>query len=150
MTSDRFKEMVEFAILREQEAVDFYTAMADNVSETHIKNVLRDFASQERGHKAKLQSILDGKNPTLVHKDVADLKIADYVVDVEPTQDLSFQGALIIAMKKEKAAYRLYSDMATACDDPVVRDLFLWLANEEASHKLKFEILYDDLIFREN
>jgi rubrerythrin len=150
MTNDRFKEMIEFAIQREQEAVDFYTDLAGKVSEPHVKETLRDFANQERGHKAKLQSILDGKKLDLVRKDVTDLKIGDYLVEVDPTAELSFQGALIIAMKKEKSAYRMYSDMATTCDDPQLRDLFLYLANEEAAHKLHFEVMYDDMVYREN
>jgi rubrerythrin len=150
MTNEKFKEMIEFAIRQEQEAVDFYTDLAGKVAEPNVKETLLDFANQERGHKAKLQAVLEGKKLTLVRKDTPDLKIGDYLVDVDPTPDLSFQGALIIAMKKEKSAYRMYSDMAASCDDPQLQDLFLFLANEEATHKLNFEVQYDDMIYREN
>jgi len=150
MTNEKFKEMIEFAIQQEQEAVDFYSELATKVSEQHVKETLLDFANQERGHKAKLQAILEGKKLDLIRKDVPDLKIGDYLVEVEATPDLSFQGALIIAMKKEKSAYRMYTDMAAACDDAPLRDLFLYLANEEATHKLNFEVQYDDLIYQEN
>lgn len=150
MTNEKFKEMVEFAIRQEQEAVEFYTELAGKVAEPHVKETLLDFANQERGHKAKLQAVLDGRKPELVRKNVPDLKISDYLVEVDPTSELSFQGALIIAMKKEKSAYRMYQDMANACDDAQLRDLFLYLANEEATHKLNFEVQYDDLIYKEN
>ncbi len=150
MTNEKFKEMIEFAIQQEQEAVDFYTDLATKVSDPHVKDTLQEFANQERGHKAKLQAILDGRKLDLVRKDVPDLKIGDYLVEVEPTAELSFQGAMIIAMKKEKAAYRMYQDMASTCDDDDLRDLFLYLANEEATHKLNFEVQYDDLIYQEN
>ena len=150
MTNEKFKEMIEFAIQQEQEAVDFYTGLASKVAEPHVKETLLDFANQERGHKAKLQAVLSGKKLDLVRKDVPDLKIGDYLVEVDPSPDLSFQGALIIAMKKEKAAYRMYNDMAASCDDAQLRDLFLYLANEEATHKLNFEVQYDDLIYQEN
>ena len=53
MTNEKFKEMIEFAIQQEQEAVDFYTELAGKVGEPHVKETLLDFANQERGHKAK-------------------------------------------------------------------------------------------------
>jgi len=82
---------------------------------------------------------------------VADLKIGDYLVAVEPIEgELDYQKALIIAMKKEKAAFRLYTDLAGKVDDRGIRDLLLGLAQEEAKHKLRFEIEYDDMILAEN
>ena len=46
-------------------------------------------------------------------KDVQDLKIGDYVVEVDTSRDdLTYQEALIVAMKEEKAAFKLYSDLA--------------------------------------
>jgi rubrerythrin len=71
-------------------------------------------------------------------------------VDVEPQGDLSLQDAMIVAMKREKAAYRLYSDLAQKVDDAELKDLFLGLAQEEAKHKLYFETQYDDQILRDN
>jgi len=150
MTNEKLKEMIEFAIAQEQEAVDFYTKLAGTVLDEHVKQTLLDFANQERGHKAKLVAVRDGKKFEAVRADVPDLKIGDYLVEVEPSAELSFQGALIIAMKKEKAAYRMYSDMASSCGDAELRDVFLFLAHEEANHKLNFEVQYDDLIYQEN
>jgi len=53
-------------------------------------------------------------------------------------------------MKKEKASYRLYSDLAEQVDNEELKDTFLWLASEEARHKLRFEIEYDDLVLKED
>jgi rubrerythrin len=53
-------------------------------------------------------------------------------------------------MKREKAAFKLYSDLAAACSDPQVRETLLRLAQEEAKHKLRFELEYDDTIQGEN
>jgi rubrerythrin len=49
-------------------------------------------------------------------------------------------------MKKEKAAFKLYNDLAGAVENVKVRTLFLALAQEEAKHKLHFEIEYDDML----
>jgi hypothetical protein len=38
---------------------------------------------------------------------VGDLKVADYLVDVEPDSALDYQQALIVAMKREDAAFKM-------------------------------------------
>lgn len=151
MNKQKFDELLAFAIEQEQAAFEFYTDLSGKVTDEHVKQTLLDFAAQERGHKTKLEAVRDGRKLDVAPKaNVPDLKIGDYLVEVEVTADLSFQGALIIAMKKEKAAYRLYMDMAAAAPDKDTRDVFLFLAHEEANHKLNFEVQYDELIYQEN
>ena len=77
------------------------------------------------------------------------LNLADYLVNVQITPDLNFQDALIIAMKKEKAAFKLYTDLADQTDGEL-KAMFLTLAQEEAKHKLYFELEYDEHILTEN
>ena len=55
-----------------------------------------------------------------------------------------------MAMKAEKAAFKLYTDLAAATDDDGLKQIFLDLAQEEAKHKLRFELEYDDSILTEN
>ena len=144
------EEILDFAIEREQEAYDFYMQMADKLEIPGMKQVFKDFAHEEEGHKKKIQGVKSGKVMLTANKKVTDLKIGDYLVEVEPSPNLDYQEALIIAMKKEKAAYRLYNDLAGTTDDTNARELFLGLAQEEAKHKLRFEIEYDNQIMQEN
>ncbi|UCE61993.1 MAG: hypothetical protein JSU63_09735, partial [Phycisphaerales bacterium] len=74
---------------------------------------------------------------------VLDLKVGDYLEDATPSADISYRDALILAMKAEKAAFRLYSDLASTTDDANLRAVLLGLAQEEAKHKLRFELEYD-------
>lgn len=146
-------EILNFAIDREQESADFYNELAGKVSQPAMKNVFTGFAKEELGHKAKLESVKSGKKLVSSEKKVLDLKIGDYLVEVDTTDDsekYDYQKALIVAMKKEKAAFRLYSDLAANTDDAAVKDLFLGLAQEEAKHKLRFEVEYDDVVLAEN
>jgi rubrerythrin len=77
---------------------------------------------------------------------VQDLKIADYTVDVEPSPNMSYQEALVFAMKAEKAAYRLYMGLAEISDDMQTAAVFRSLAQQEAKHKLRFEVEYDEVV----
>ena len=53
-------------------------------------------------------------------------------MEQKPSASMDYQSALILAMKQEKAAFRLYTDLAASTDDEKTRDLFLSLAQEEA------------------
>jgi rubrerythrin len=150
MIPNSFDELLDFAIREEELAVEYYTNLAAKVNEQHVRNTLLDMAEQERGHKRKLESVKAKGVAQSGLSHVSDLQIADYLVKVDPTPDLTFQGALIIAMKREKAAFRMYSDLASRSQNEEVRSLFHFLAQEEAAHKLSFELQYDDLIFQEN
>ena len=81
---------------------------------------------------------------------VQDLKIADYVVETEPKPDMDYRDALVLAMQKEKAAFKLYTALAAASEDEALKSLFLSLAQEEAKHKLRFELEYDDNVLTWN
>jgi rubrerythrin len=143
-------DILDFAIRGEQEAVDFYSALATKSKNEQIKKVFLEFAGEEMKHKARLLGIKEDKNFYLSGETVRDMKIADYLVDIVPKPDMTYSDALILAMKKEKKAFQLYSFLSEQTTDPVMRGLFHTLALEESRHKLRFELEYDEYILREN
>ena len=146
-------EILDFAIEKEQEAHDFYMDLAGKMTKPAMKKVFESFAQEEAGHKAKLEAVKDGKKLLSSAAKIADLKIGDYLADVdadENVKELDYQQALIVAMKAEKAAFRLYSDLAAMAENEEVKTLMLALAQEEAKHKLRFEVEYDDVVLAEN
>jgi len=143
-------DILNFAMKNEQEAVDFYTGLASRTGNQQMKAVFTDFAGEEMKHKARLTSIKENHSLILKKEKIMDLKIADYHTDVTPSPDLTYADALVLAMKKEKNAFRLYMMLHEETDDPGMKDLFLSLAMEESKHKLRFEVEYDEFILREN
>jgi len=147
---DSADKILDFAIEKEEEAAEFYKSLAAKMDREQMKAVFEGFAQEEMGHKAKLLAVKDGHRLVISEKNIADLKIGDYLVEPPTKEEMSYQDALIVAMKAEKAAYVLYNGLAEAADDAKVRELFLTLAQEEARHKLRFEVEYDDVILQEN
>jgi hypothetical protein len=47
-------------------------------------------------------------------------------------------------MKAEKAAFRLYHDLASTRQDAHLKSMLLTPARGEAKHKLRYEIEYDE------
>jgi rubrerythrin len=145
------EDVLAFAIRDEQRASDLYADLAKRSRNREIQKVFEQFSREELGHKKKLENIQSGNTVAVSREKVQDLKIGDYLVEVNTSRDdLSYQEALILAMKEEKAAFRLYSDLAARTDHPELEETFLMLAQEEAKHKLRFEIEYDDYILKEN
>jgi len=143
-------EILDFAIGQEEEAARFYTELSGSMDRPWMSKIFSDFAREEEGHKRKLLDVKAGKKLAPVEKKVLDLKIGDYLVDVEPSAHMDYQQALIVAMKKEKKAFKMYTDLSGAADDENVKNLFAALAQEEAKHKLRFELEYDDFVMTEN
>lgn len=137
-------EILDFAISEEERAVVFYTELANMAGNRQMKDVFLQFAGEERGHKAKIQAVKDGKKFVAPEKEITDLKISDFVVDVATDGIDNYEDALVVAMKKEKAAFKLYTRLAGLVDSEEAADLFLSLAQEEAKHKLRFEVEYDE------
>ena len=143
-------EILDFAIGQEEQAAQFYTDLSGRMDRPWMSKIFSDFAKEEEGHKRKLLDVKAGKQLAPVEKQVIDLKIGDYLVDVEPSPHMDYQQAIILAMKKEKKAFKMYTDLASIADNENVRNLFSALAQEEAKHKLRFEIEYDDFVMTEN
>jgi rubrerythrin len=143
-------EILDFAIEEEQKAADFYNDLAEKMATPGVKGIFIGFAKEEMGHKAKLESVKSGKKLLSSSAKISDLKIGDYLVEVDTKGELDYQKALTVAMKKEKAAFRLYNDLASRTDNAEVKELLLGLAQEEAKHKLRFEVEYDEFILTEN
>ena len=144
-------EILDFAISEEEAAAKFYRSLAQKMEHAWMQQVFEDFAEEEEGHKAKLLSVKEGKLLISAEAKVMDLKIGDYLIEVGPnSEELDYQHALIVAMKKEKAAFKLYSDLAAVTDNGALRQLLLSLAQEEAKHKLRFELEYDEHFLAQN
>ncbi len=140
-------DVLDFAIGQEQSAADFYTKLSTSVKHASMREVLEGFAAEELRHKSKLETIKEQGAAKLISRTTApDLKVADYLVDIEPTDEMSYEDSLVVAMKLEQKAFRLYNDMAAMSEDDAIRQSLLALANEEARHKLHFEIKYDDAL----
>ena len=143
-------EVLDYAIDQEQQAADFYANLAERAEKAGMKKILLDFAEEEKRHKQRLLAVKTGEHELTPEQEVLDLKISDYLVEVDASDKISYQDALIVAMKRERAAFQLYTDMAARVPEGKLREVLQGLAKEEAKHKLFFESEYDDRVLQDN
>ena len=141
-----FREVIDFAITEEIKAFKFYKILADFVEQPEMAEALSDLALQELEHRKKLETVKEGRI-NLNDEEVGDLGVTNHVEDVTPDAKMDYIDLLIIGMKKEEQARRLYIDLARVARTNEIRDIFLQLSKEEAQHKLRFELEYELMTF---
>jgi rubrerythrin len=141
------EDILDFAIRREEAAAELYTSMAERVTRPEMREALISFAEEEQRHRQRLLKVKAGELPAVSREKIHDLRIADYVVQPEPTARMDYPEALRFAMNAEKAAFRLYSDLAEISPANHAA-VFRSLAQEEAKHKLRFEVEYEDNVLK--
>lgn len=152
MSKEKFDKILDFAIEREIEAVNFYKDLQKNSDFEPNKDYYAELESMEQGHANALKDLKKNisKNPNLSVPKVENLSISDYLVEPIAEGKMSYQDILIIAMKREERAYALYTELAENSDDSEIKNIFLKLAGEEAKHKNHFEKIYDKRVLTEN
>ena len=140
---------IEFAIGKEQEAYDFYTDWSKKLEHEAIQQVFREFAVEELRHRDLLTDVRDGKSELKIGQNAQDLKITDYFTEVKPSENLTYQDALQLAIQREKGSIELYGHIAGSSDAPELVQLFGALAQEETKHKMRLEMIYDDTFLKE-
>jgi rubrerythrin len=148
MDEKKFKEIIQFAIQREIESMDFYDKASKMVKHSGTKDLFLDFMKQEEGHKRKLEEVRAGKIISGKIEKIPNLKISDYMVEAELKPDIPYGDILRMAMKREERSVKLYTDLNEKNQDENFRNLFTFLIQEESKHKYYIEKLYDDEVLK--
>ncbi len=138
------EKILDYAISNEEKAAALYYELAKKVERPGMREAFLHFAKEEEGHKARLIMIKEGEIPAVIEEKVADLGITETMDEPRTAANMTYQEALLFAMKAEKAAFVLYTKLSEATSDAGLQRVFRGLAQEEAKHKLRFEIEYDD------
>ncbi|WP_022663958.1 ferritin family protein [Desulfospira joergensenii] len=141
-------EILEFAIDKEKEAVEFYTSLAKEATRNSLKETFQRFAQEEQKHVVLLSDISGNKEKidSYEFKPVTDLKISDYMVETEYKEGMPMPEILKLAMKREEKAVKLYSSLENQTDVEEAKKVFRILVQEESKHKLALESMYDDYL----
>jgi rubrerythrin len=148
MDEKKLKEIIQFAIQREIESMDFYDRASKLVKHSGTRDLFLDFVKQEEGHKKKLEEVRAGKIVLGKIEKIPNLKISDYMVEAELKPNIPYGDILRIAMKREERSVKLYTDLNEKNQDENLRNLFTFLIQEESKHKYYIERLYDDEVLK--
>ncbi len=145
-----FKEVIKFAIAREEDAIEAYGGMSERAKSPGLKDLLLELQEEEKNHKKLLLEMSPEKIAALKPEKVLDLKISDYLVEEPAGPEMNFQDLLIFAAKKEQKAVELYSKLKSSTDNADLQKLFDFMAEQEKAHKFKLEVKYEEHVLEED
>jgi rubrerythrin len=144
------KDILQFAIQREEEAARGYGELAARTKNDGSKTLLLELRADEQKHKKVLQDLAEGEAAPPTVRKVADLKISDYLIEEPLGEKSDFQALLIFAAKKEAKAVELYTQLLNRSANPEHKRLFEFLVRQEQSHKLRLEQEYEKQVLPED
>lgn len=148
MKFENLEAIVDFAIEKEIEAAEFYSNLSNEETFSGSSKMFGEFAAEERKHERLLQEFkTKGVTESMQAyqlKWITDIKRSDYVVELEYQKGMAYHEILMLAMKREEKALKLYNDFLEQTETEDGKKLFKILCQEEAKHKLALETMYDD------
>ena len=143
-------DILDYAIGKEKEAKQFYLDISEEEGLYGNRQTFLDFAREEDKHvvmleKLKAGVIADGID-NYEFKWIKDIKRSDLLLDIEYKQGMNYRDILMLAIKREEKALKLYNDLQVRVEDADHAKIFKILCQEEAKHKLALEAMYDDVM----
>lgn len=136
-------DILKMGILMEMRGFAFYTKVAEQTTDTGIRNVFSIMAQEENLHIKYLSEQFSNfeKNKSFSHTSVTDSSaagITKLILSEEMKNKISAAGyeaaAISAAIDMEKKAIEVYSKQAEISTDPNEKKLYKWLAGWEQGH----------------
>lgn len=148
--SKTVKEILEVATSFEKTARDFYSDLAPKVSK-NIRWLVEELAEEEQRHfdlfseLAARDDIAEQINER-IKTPASDGKFSDAVHRPDLGDKPDDQTVLQFALGREHTAMTQYAALAESTEAGPIKELFSFLAKEEAEHKAELEKLYYEVV----
>jgi len=141
------KDVLEFAIRKEDAAVQFYHDLAALMKDSTTRIIFEVLGRNEMQHKSNLEFELIKQGQVVTEEEfrVTDEPTSYIEVD-EEARSMTYTDALQLAIRKEQAAFQLFAELMVQAKDPQLRKMFFELAQEELRHVLQFENEYNNIV----
>jgi rubrerythrin len=144
------EDVLKVATSFEESARNFYTDLIPKVSK-RFRWLVEELATEEQGHYDLFTNLaarpdIGQQIKAEVERPVTDGKFADAVMTPDLGDQPDDQSVLQYAMGREHLAMSHYRSLADSTPAGPIKELFEYLANEEAKHKEELEKLYYETV----
>ena len=149
MSEITLQEVIDQAILREEQAFAFYKKIMGSVVDTASQDTLAFIAKEELKHKEIFERYARGElgQEALSLREVVDGRVVEALGPPEVTERLDQKDIFLVAAEREKASHEFYTKLAQLHPEGELKKLLSKLAQEELAHKEKAEYLYCNAAF---
>jgi rubrerythrin len=142
----KFKDFIQFAIAKEIGTAHFYTQAAEKAKNSETEELLLQFAREEEGHQRVLETLTVEKIDHVTIERMPSLPRSKDAGVTEYRPGMSYAEIVKMAIAMEEQAFNLYDSLRGTADDDDLKNIFTFLAKEEAKHRARFEELYAEEI----
>ena len=141
-------EILKFSISKEQASVRFFQDMASKTNAPATKSIFEVLAEREKEHVAELELEIQKLGYTVnTSKEQNTMFHWEESLDSDETiHDMDFIEVLLLAIQKERAAFRLYIQIMATVKNKQLTAVLMDLAEEEMRHVLQLEQEYEAIV----
>ena len=146
------KGVIDFALERERESQEIYLDYARKTQRIGFRQLLLSMVDMEKEHENKLKELKEGKDQSDLFSDSESVKarLTDFIAQEEFSPDMDYGDFLVLIIKREEKAEKLYEELKSFAAETEVKELFSWLAEEERKHKAWAQDRYDLEVLKDN
>jgi len=146
------EEVIDFALERERESQEIYLDYARKTQRMGFRRLLLFMVDMEKEHENKLKELKEGKDQSALFSGSGSLgaRLTDFIKQEEFSPDMDYGDFLVLIIKREEKAEKLYEELESLAADTELKELFSWLAEEERKHKAWAQDRYDLELLKDN
>lgn len=152
-----YQNALGMALEKEKYSYEFYKDAEEKIKFKPLKSFFSELAEEEVKHKElilrQMEKLRRGKTPMEkkpISKPAQDLGISKYLRKQDVSEDMNYQDALILAMKREEEAVSLFEHLENLAENEEFKTFFKKLKDWEIRHLRRIEEMYDQDILTEN
>jgi len=143
MKTETLGFIIENAIDREVDSYNLYAGLMQRMQKPEQRLMLKQLADDELKHKQMLEDIENEGIPEIKEIDV-EVEITPYDLDAVLGESPAVSDIIRFAIKKEAESYMHYNGISMSLPPGKLKDIFRFLAAQEAVHKARLEKLNVD------
>lgn len=153
MEFESIHDILEFAISKEQASVQFYKDLASQMSDQATRALFETLVRNEQTHIQALYLEINKLGHTVKPEEQAPASVYLWEERLElddQARNMNFVDALVLAIQKERAAFRLYAQILGSTQNEQFAKTLMDLAEEEMRHVLQLEREYEVVTYRKD
>ncbi|MEN8614635.1 ferritin family protein [Dehalogenimonas sp. THU2] len=146
--NDEIAELLEAAMFKEVASAALYRKSAGMTDDPAAATLLRELAGTEEKHLDSLKNLpLEAFIDSLETKSrLADLLVSAHLKAPDELAGADLTDTVLFAIKREAESVSFYSDLMGVFSTETAKSLCRFLAHQEMGHKLRLELLYDNIV----
>lgn len=140
------EDILEFAISKEQASVQFYKDLASQMTDSTTRALFETLVRDEQHHISSLRLEMNklGHTVKMEEQTASPVYLWEERLELDDqARDMEFIDALVLAIQKERAAFRLYAQILGSIQNEQFAKVLMDLAEEEMRHVLQLEREYE-------